>query len=302
MSTVNASAGPLAGWAYTPAGLLVPPTASLLVLPPPRPRYDRPVGVGLYAGAGGMDLGMHQGGFHMAAAVEVDPMAALTYLVNLARPGVTIHFDTADREEMFTSVLERHLGLRSGKNRASRGRDRQVIRSGSLAGSGWISGQPDHVRGCEHFFLADTRNVTGTQILDALGLKQGEVDVVCGGPPCQGFSKAGKQDVMDPRNSLVFDFARLVLEIMPKAMVMENVPQVLSMLTPEGVPVIDALARVLTDGGFSTYNALKASLAAQAGAGAVLRRDRAPSDAKARKDTGADADQLDLFGGDDGEQ
>ena len=107
---------------------------------------------------------------------------------------------------------------------------------------------------------------------------------------------------MDPRNSLVFDFARLVLEIRPKAMVMENVPQVLSMLTPEGVPVIDALARVLTDGGFSTYNALKASLAAQAGAGAVLRRDRAPSAATARKDTGDDAAQLDLFGDGDEEQ
>jgi DNA (cytosine-5)-methyltransferase 1 len=275
------------GWGTSAGGLLVPPA---LQFRRTRQAGDRPIGVGLFAGAGGFDLGFHQGGFHMAAAVEWDATASITYLVNLARPGVKIHFDTPEREEAFTRVLNRHLGLKSaGGNAASasapRGQAKDTVlpRAGLLAGDGWISGQPDDEPGCEHFWVADIRNITGQMILDALGLRRGEVDVVIGGPPCQGFSVANaKRSVMDPRNSLVFEFARLVIEINPKAMVMENVPQVATMLTPEGVPVIDALARVLADGGFSGYDALKASLAAQAGAGALLRAD-APKSRDKRK-------------------
>ena len=257
-------------WAYSGSGrLLVPagPPGLLVPVDAPGRRYDRPVGIDLFAGAGGFSTGCHMAGFHMAAAVEWDPTAALTYLVNLARPGVAIHFDTPDRETKFTTVLERHLGLRA---KASR----QLVPGGALAGSGWISGRPAGEPGCEHIWVADVRNLTGQQILDALGLKRGEVDVVVGGPPCQGFSKANSnRSVMDPRNSFVFEFCRLVLEISPKAFVMENVPQVETMLTPDGVPVIDAMARVLADGGFSTYDALKASLAAHADAAGGMRRD-----------------------------
>lgn len=50
-----------------------------------------------------------------------------------------------------------------------------------------------------------------------------DIDVVFGGPPCQGFSLMGKRALDDPRNSLVFHFLRLVLELQPKYFVMENV-------------------------------------------------------------------------------
>ncbi|CAN1211384.1 DNA cytosine methyltransferase [Tumidithrix helvetica PCC 7403] len=49
------------------------------------------------------------------------------------------------------------------------------------------------------------------------------IDVVFGGPPCQGFSMMGKRALDDPRNHLVFHFLRLVLELQPKYFVMENV-------------------------------------------------------------------------------
>lgn len=245
-------------WARSRTGLLIPEGMW--------PRYDQPVGIDLFAGAGGFSVGMHMAGMHMAAAVEYDVNAALTYLVNLARPGVKIHFDTPEREEKFTQATERHLGIKGGKGNAGsasapRGQKGPVIQSGLLAGNGWISGQPAHERGCEHLWVADVRNLTGGMILRELGLKRGDVTVVCGGPPCQGFSIANsKRSVMDPRNSLVFEFARLCLEISPKTFVMENVPALLSMSTPEGVPVIDALCRVMADGGFGAYDALKASL------------------------------------------
>lgn len=50
-----------------------------------------------------------------------------------------------------------------------------------------------------------------------------QVDLVFGGPPCQGFSVAGKMDPEDQRSALVFDFMRIVREVRPRAFVMENV-------------------------------------------------------------------------------
>lgn len=56
----------------------------------------------------------------------------------------------------------------------------------------------------------------------------GEVDVVFGGPPCQGFSYGGVNDPKDPRNALVKRFAKIVVGIQPRAFVMENVAGLLS--------------------------------------------------------------------------
>ena len=57
---------------------------------------------------------------------------------------------------------------------------------------------------------------------DAITQYQG-VDLVIGGPPCQGFSVAGKMDLDDPRSKLVFSFCKVVEKIRPKAFIMENV-------------------------------------------------------------------------------
>jgi len=51
----------------------------------------------------------------------------------------------------------------------------------------------------------------------------GSVDIVFGGPPCQGFSVAGKMDPDDPRSKLIFSFCAVVENLQPKAFVMENV-------------------------------------------------------------------------------
>lgn len=54
------------------------------------------------------------------------------------------------------------------------------------------------------------------------------VDLIIGGPPCQGFSIAGKRIVDDERNALYKGFVRFVENFRPKAFVMENVPNILS--------------------------------------------------------------------------
>lgn len=56
-----------------------------------------------------------------------------------------------------------------------------------------------------------------------------EVSVIIGGPPCQGFSVAGKRIVEDKRNELYKSFVKFVDVFRPKAFVMENVPNILSL-------------------------------------------------------------------------
>jgi len=70
----------------------------------------------------------------------------------------------------------------------------------------------------------DVRTLSGKEIRAAAGLGDRTIDVVIGGPPCQGFSLIGHRVLDDPRNSLVFHFLRLVGELKPRAFVMENVP------------------------------------------------------------------------------
>jgi DNA (cytosine-5)-methyltransferase 1 len=74
----------------------------------------------------------------------------------------------------------------------------------------------------------DVAELTGSEIRKKSAIGQREIDVVISGSPCQGFSMMGKRDVDDPRNSLIFHFQRLVLQLKPKFFVMENVPGIAS--------------------------------------------------------------------------
>lgn len=67
------------------------------------------------------------------------------------------------------------------------------------------------------------------------------IDLIVGGPPCQGFSMAGKRDTKDPRNSLFMEYVKYLNYFKPKAFMMENVIGILSMKTDEGVNVIDII-------------------------------------------------------------
>ncbi|MEB3829186.1 DNA cytosine methyltransferase [Phormidium sp. CCY1219] len=72
-------------------------------------------------------------------------------------------------------------------------------------------------------FCKSVEEMTGGEIRDKSSIGDRAIDVVFGGPPCQGFSTIGKRAEDDPRNSLVFHFIRLVGELQPKFFVMENV-------------------------------------------------------------------------------
>ena len=75
----------------------------------------------------------------------------------------------------------------------------------------------------------DIRNITPQEMLSAAGLSVGEPFLVCGGPPCQPFSTAGKRlGINDPRGSLFMDFIRMIDYIRPRFFIMENVKGLMS--------------------------------------------------------------------------
>ena len=65
-------------------------------------------------------------------------------------------------------------------------------------------------------------------LLQSRGKTLGEVDLIAGGPPCQGFSHIGSRALDDPRNRLFFHFVRIVSIVRPKAFIAENVRGILS--------------------------------------------------------------------------
>lgn len=254
-----------------PSGLILPEHVARAQIK----RQSRPKAVDFFAGAGGMSLGIIQAGFEVVAAVEWEPVAVLTYMTNLCRYGeVTMHFvEPSDRERMEKQLRAeyRRQGLTVNDHGQVLADGKARFKEISRAGTGWIAHEPATTPGVKHIFVGDVRKLTSRRILDAIGLKVGELDLICGGPPCQGFSRAGKQDVMDPRNSLVFEYARFIVEMKPKTLVMEEVPAILDMVTPEGVPVVEAFCRILEDGGFAGLDALKRAIAHQTGAVGLLR-------------------------------
>ena len=58
-----------------------------------------------------------------------------------------------------------------------------------------------------------------------------KIDIVCGGPPCQGFSLAGKRSKTDPRNSLIRHYIQVINIVKPRYFIMENVEGILSFET-----------------------------------------------------------------------
>lgn len=96
----------------------------------------------------------------------------------------------------------------------------------------------------KNFILGDvTTEEVKAQIIEAC--KGHSVDVVIGGPPCQGFSYAWWRDPNDKRNQLFREFVALVNTLRPKFFVMENVPGILTMRKGDAIKeIIDAFEEI----------------------------------------------------------
>ncbi len=149
------------------------PTASRSSGAGRQPFNLRPLAVDLFAGAGGLSLGLEQAGFDVVAAVEYDPVHAATHEFNFP----------------CTKVLCADIAAPLSTT--------------------------DLLHAAKAGFIGHGRD---------LAEWDGELDLVAGGPPCQGFSSIGKRLIDDARNQLVFHFFRIISELRPRYFVMENVP------------------------------------------------------------------------------
>ncbi len=97
--------------------------------------------------------------------------------------------------------------------------------------------------------VGDVREVSEANIRKRLGVAKGEVDLLAGGPPCQGFSiNAPIRSLDDDRNHLFKEYIRIAKELLPKAILIENVPGIISM--GKGT-VVDQIYKEIKELGYS---------------------------------------------------
>ncbi len=103
-------------------------------------------------------------------------------------------------------------------------------------------------------YSVDLSKESGDSLRRMSGLESKHIDIVFGGPPCQGFSYGGRRDVDDERNQLVFDFARLVREIEPTYFVMENVK---GLMSEQSNPILSSFLRRVKRAGYSVVEPVR---------------------------------------------
>ncbi len=84
------------------------------------------------------------------------------------------------------------------------------------------------------------------QLRNKLGLQHGELDLIIGGPPCQGFTTAGNRFWDDPRNKLVQNYAQALEVFYPRWFMMENVEGILT--TASGTYVVECIKKMISLG------------------------------------------------------
>lgn len=148
----------------------------------------------LFAGAGGLDIGVDRSGFKTCCAIELDPHCVSTLRRNAK--GKTV----------------------------------------------W------HV---------DIRALDARRVADCLNVRQGELSLLCGGPPCQPFSQIGKQrGVADPNGRLVFEMVRFAADLRPSSVLIEQVPRFVKALSSPSTTMRDALAERFSEIGYDTHTAV----------------------------------------------
>jgi DNA (cytosine-5)-methyltransferase 1 len=295
-------------WTTTKSGIIIPEYIAR--------KPQRLTAFDFFCGCGGFSLGFMQAvcgsdsldpgcinidsRFEIVGANEWEPCAALTYIQNLGHYPCRIHFIEGEKDALRLEKEIRHSwGIKGNAPLDAETLNKafgQGIAESKCAGSGWIKHQPGAL-GVKNFWFGDVRKLKGKYILDTLGMKQGDIDVVMGGPPCQGFSRAGKRIVGDARNNLVYEYARMIVELQPKFYIMEEVPNVLNFYDTDGVPVLDKFCMILEEGDYGKWELIKKSLLTQSCSAGVIKDRLKRHKKKLRKEKAARARELFDFDG-----
>ena len=184
----------------------------------------------LFAGCGGLSLGLESVGFELALANELSPMASETFAYNFFEENLQEQTLSLFEGEglLKTKWLNSNFSSNSMKERL-REDPRTFLEYGqgfcdfssvdALKGNllvaniievnRWLEQQPDHLQTLKN------------------GFGVGGIDLVSGGPPCQSFSMAGMREFSNRRNILPWEFVKFVQKIQPKVALLENVTGIL---------------------------------------------------------------------------
>ena len=102
----------------------------------------------------------------------------------------------------------------------------------------------------------DIKKVTGEKITELTGINRRDNFLLAGCPPCQGFSSLGKRDANDEKNELVYEYIRIINELEPSFILMENVP---GMSTGVGKEIFKNVVKELEENYHVEYATLNAA-------------------------------------------
>ncbi len=192
-----------------------------------------------FAGCGGFSLGFIQAGMKCVSALEFNTDAAWTYWHNLCYKGWS------------------HLWLHPEDDVNIK----KVKKWGDAETTNvmWPQGTPDNWLSiqepmpCLNLFLMDITKLEPEEWMKLCGVRAGDIKVFIGGPPCQGFSTAGRREVGDERNKLALRMIYYAKICKPDFVLIENVPGLLTLGKAKGdkeSPFVRWIKEAFDDAGY----------------------------------------------------
>ncbi len=171
----------------------------------------------LFAGSGGLSLGLDGAGFDLFFANELSPMAGETYAYNILGEDLSLLAEnnkTAQKVYWINSQFKADQlkeRLRENPFEFSKGNNPDINKDSDLEKKLLIGDIDDLLALFDKYpYLPDQ-------------IRKKDIDLLSGGPPCQGFSLAGKRIKNDKKNSLPWSFASIAGLLQPKIVLLENV-------------------------------------------------------------------------------
>ena len=188
----------------------------------------------LFAGCGGLSLGLELAGFKLTLANELSPMAGETFAYNFLKEDLAEKAQNGEKptKVFWLSTQFEQLKLRLRENpfqypQLGTAYTDLPIDPANLEGK-LIIGNIIHLNQ-----LLETHHDYLNAFKTSFG--KGEVDLISGGPPCQSFSLAGLRKKDCDKNSLPWEFAKFVDAIKPKFLLLENVTGILRPFREDGI-------------------------------------------------------------------
>jgi len=185
----------------------------------------------LFAGSGGLSLGLEKAGFRLIMANELSPMAAETFAYNFFDEDLTLDVKPEERKTLWLSSQYEDVSSRLRENpyqypNLGEGHSDMPTSAIGLKDK-LIVGNVIHLN---EFLIKNPIHLSKLKS----GFGEKEIDLVSGGPPCQSFSTAGLRKENCYKNTLPWEFANFVELTNPKIALLENVSGILRPFSENG--------------------------------------------------------------------